>query len=317
MAVVLAVERKIQFYTSQNLREWKLMSAFGPAGDTTGVWECPDLFEVPVANEPGKTKWVLMHSPAPYMQYFIGDFDGTSFHSENPANKIYRPDFGPDYYAAIVYNNLPAGSAPVSIGWVNNWNYANDIPTMPWRGAMSLPRNLSVKKVGAEWILLQQPVAMLQRQRMNPAQWQNLQVEGIKLLPVKGQQFEIDLLLDIGSSAKCGIQVAAGGGNLMEIGYDAITKRLYIDRSKTTYQSFNKNFEKQNRYETPLILANNHLRLHIYFDNSIVEVFANEGEVVLTTQIFPDQSDSGIQLFSTRGKAIANEVKFWMLKSIW
>ena len=78
------------------------MSTFGPAGATTGIWECPDLFEVPISNEPGNTKWVLMHSPAPYMQYFIGEFDGISFKNENPPAKVYRPDYGPDYYAAIV-----------------------------------------------------------------------------------------------------------------------------------------------------------------------------------------------------------------------
>ena len=134
------------------------MSSFGPAGDTTGIWECPDLFQVPVAGSPGKYKWVLMHSPAPYMQYFVGEFDGKTFTSENPASTIYRPDYGPDYYAAIVYNNLPRGSLPVSIGWVNNWKYGNLIPNTPWRGAMSLPREMKVKKSGNEWLLVQQPV---------------------------------------------------------------------------------------------------------------------------------------------------------------
>jgi sucrose-6-phosphate hydrolase SacC (GH32 family) len=79
MSVVLAVEKKVQFYSSYNLKEWKYMSSFGPAGDVSGNWECPDLFEVPINGEPRKTKWVLMHSPSPYMQYFIGDFDGTFF----------------------------------------------------------------------------------------------------------------------------------------------------------------------------------------------------------------------------------------------
>ncbi|MCX6642130.1 MAG: glycoside hydrolase family 32 protein [Candidatus Bathyarchaeota archaeon] len=94
MTVVLAVEKKIQFYSSCNLKEWNYMSSFGPAGDTSGTWECPDLFEAPINGEQGKTKWVLMHSPAPYMQYFVGDFDVTSFINEYPSHKIYRPDYG-------------------------------------------------------------------------------------------------------------------------------------------------------------------------------------------------------------------------------
>jgi len=112
MSVMLAVEQKIQFYSSPNLKEWKLMSGFGPGGDTSGIWECPDLFEVPIYGEPGKSKWVLMHSPSPYMQYFVGDFDGTSFKNISPSCKIYRPDYGPDYYAAVVYKNLSAEMSP-------------------------------------------------------------------------------------------------------------------------------------------------------------------------------------------------------------
>lgn len=317
MTVVLPIEKKIQLYSSANLKEWKLMSVFGPAGDTTGIWECPDLFEVPVINEPGKTKWVMMHSPSPYMQYFIGEFDGTEFQAENSVEKLYRPDYGPDYYAAIVYNNLPVNKKPVSIGWVNNWNYANDIPTFPWRGAMSLPRTLSVKKMGGEWILIQQPITEIQLLRTDPRQWRNISVKGTTLLPVKGQQFEIDLLLDMGTSAGAGIQIAAGKEHEIEIGYDVAIKKIYVDRSKTTNQGFNKNFEKLNRFETSLHTINNQVRLHIFFDNSIVEVFANDGEAVLTAQIFPGATDKSIQLFSNNGKAIAKQINFWPMKSAW
>ncbi len=82
MVVALPLEKKIQFYRSPNLLDWTYMSDFGPAGDTTGIWECPDLFQVPVNNNRKESKWVLMHSPAPYMQYFVGEFDGTRFKNE-------------------------------------------------------------------------------------------------------------------------------------------------------------------------------------------------------------------------------------------
>ena len=317
MVVALPIEKQMQFYSSPNLLSWTLMSSFGPAGDTSGIWECPDLFEVPVANEPGKSKWILMHSPAPYMQYFIGEFDGISFRCDSPVTKIYRPDYGPDYYAAIAYNNLPKGMAPISIGWVNNWNYANDIPTTPWRGAMSLPRSLSVKQINGEWVLLQQPIASLQQLRSNSMLWREVSIVGKKSLPAKGQQFEMELLLDIDSSTQCGIRLAAGKGHEIEIGYDAAAKKIYIDRSKTSNQTFHKSFAELKRYETPLLLSNKQLRLRVFFDHSIITVFANEGEVVLTTQIFPDAEDNGIELFSINGKAILKLGKFWMMKSTW
>jgi fructan beta-fructosidase len=147
MSVVLALQKKVQFYSSSNLKDWTLTGRFGPAGDTTGIWECPSLFQVPMMDESTDKKWVLMLSPAPYMQYFIGDFDGHNFISANSTSKIYRPDYGPDYYAAIPFNNIDLQSRRIPvIGWVNNWNYANDIPTTPWKSTASLPRNMFAKK---------------------------------------------------------------------------------------------------------------------------------------------------------------------------
>lgn len=317
MVLALPEEKEMQFYSSADLKEWKLMSNFGPAGDTTGIWECPDLVQVPIANEVGKYKWMLMHSPAPYMQYFIGEFDGNSFKAENPVSKIYRPDYGPDYYAAIMFNNLPKGIPPVSIGWVNNWNYAGDIPTMPWRGAMSVPRSLSVKKINGEWILLQQPVKAISDLRYDQSRWMNLAVEGTRLLPIKEQQYEMELTMAPGTSRICGIRLAAGQGHDMEIGYEVSTRKLYIDRSRTANQNLHKRFAELSRYETTLPVSGKELKLRIYFDKSIVTVFANNGEAVLTTQIFPGKEDNGVELFSTGGKALMVQATMWKMKSIW
>jgi len=83
MAVALAAERKISFYGSTNLKEWNHLSDFGPFGAQNGVWECPDIFRLPVDGDPGKQKWVLTVSVQPLGgQYFIGEFDGTSFSAD-------------------------------------------------------------------------------------------------------------------------------------------------------------------------------------------------------------------------------------------
>ena len=52
-------------------------------------------------------------------------------------------DYGRDYYAAVSFANMPEGKR-VMLGWMNNWDYANDIPTNPWRSAMSLPREVKL-----------------------------------------------------------------------------------------------------------------------------------------------------------------------------
>ena len=317
MALMFPVEHFVQFYSSKNLKTWNHLSDFGPAGDTTGVWECPDLTQVPVKGVPGKKKWVLQTSQNASMQYFIGEFDGTTFTNENPVNKIVRPDYGPDYYAAIAYNQLPAAHLPTAIGWLNNWNYANDIPTTPWKGAMSLPRNMSVKKINNEWVLLQKPVAALQSLRTKAWELKNETINETKLLPVKSQQFEMEIMIEPSALSTSGVRIAKSGNSFFEIGYDAAKQLLYLDRSKSGARSFNKNFENLSRFETTLALLNRQLQLHIFFDHSIVEVFANNGEAVLTSQIFPDESDNGIELFSTGGKSKLVKSTIWKIKSIW
>jgi fructan beta-fructosidase len=92
---------------------------------------------------------------------------------------------------------------------------------------------------------------------------------------------------------------------------------LYVDRSNSANQSFNKNFEKLSHFETPLKANGNHIKLHIYFDNSVVEVFANDGEAVMTMQVFPGAADNNVALFSNEGTATFSNVKIWRMRSAW
>jgi fructan beta-fructosidase len=278
MAVMWPIEKKVQFYSSKSLKAWTLLSEFGPAGDTTGIWECPDLFRVPISGSPGRFKWVFMMSPSPYMQYFVGEFDGTKFINESTPGKIYRPDYGPDYYAGVVYNNMPPGKAPVSIAWTNNWNYAGDIPAGDWRGGMSLPRSLSLKRVGAEWILLQNPV------------------EELSLLKKKSVQFmtDQDITLDDQSfmlewqwnSDAAGVQEMRLGESEFVVRYDAAKKEVSIDRSGSG--GFNNDaYKKSAVYKAEFPgTPGQALKFRLYFDESVAELYVGEGEVAMTMQVF-------------------------------
>lgn len=211
MALMFPVEHLVQFYASKNLKEWKHLSDFGPVGDTSGVWECPDLTQVPVQGRPSQKKWLLQTSQNASMQYFVGEFNGTTFTNENSGTVINRPDYGPDYYAAITYNQLPANIAPTAIGWVNNWNYANTIPTTPWKSAMSLPRNLSVKQVDHQWVLVQKPVPALSALREKKISFPAEKINSAKILGAKTLQFEMELKIVPTASAVCGVRAAVAG----------------------------------------------------------------------------------------------------------
>jgi fructan beta-fructosidase len=211
---------------------------------------------------------------------------------------------------------LPLAQQAIMIGWVNNWNYADDIPVTPWKGAFSLPRNISIKKSNEGWILLQRPLKALEQLRSPLMTSKNFTVNGNTKLDVKSSQFEMHLNFHATPNGIAGVRLAVGNDHYFEIGYDAAKQKLYIDRSKTANQNFNKKFQQLSRYETVLLPKGNNIELHIYFDNSIVEIFANDGEAVMTSQIFPAKNENDIELFSNNPATFSN-VTVWQIKSAW
>lgn len=316
MSLSYPVTHQIAFYDSDNLRDWKKLSVFGPAGDTTAVWECPDLMQVPVLGQPGAYKWVLLTSQNAGMQYFVGEFDGKKFINENPINSILKPDFGTDYYAAIAYHSTPLGK-PVSIGWVNNWNYANEIPTYPWKGATALPRILQLKKINNVWQLIQTPVAAVQNLRKQPVVYVNKKIsKSTEQLGFKGNVWEAEFVMQPALNGETGIQLAVGNGLGLTISYNPFNKQVTIDRSNTP-DYFSAAFADRPTSTATVRLINNELKWHIFFDKSIVEVFINNGEQVFTVQIFPTEENNAINLFSTGEGAVFKRITFWPIKSIW
>src|SRR5262249_32037571 len=136
-------------------------------------------------------------------------------------------------------------------------------------------------------------------------------------LNLKSQQFEMELSLQPAAKSTAGVHLAVGKQNVFVIGYDADSQKLFVDRSGCTNNSFNKNFAQLSRYETSLSPVKGMIKLHIFFDNSVAEVFANNGEKVMTTQIFPGENDNGVELFSQKAGTRFQGIKIWKMKSPW
>lgn len=313
MAVSQPNEHQISFYASGNLMQWKKLSDFGTMGDTSGVWECPDLMQVPIEGEAGKTKWVLFTSQNSTMQYFVGEFDGIQFLEDHPSTTIHKQDHGTDYYAAVAYHNT-IDKQPISIGWVNNWEYANTIPTKPWKSAMSLPRKLSVKKQEGDWVLVQEPIKSLQLLRGAEQRIKEITVVENKSLPFSGSSYEIICSIQPSENGIAGIRFAAGGDRYFEISYDRKKEQLGMDRTHTN-NGFNKKYASIAKKVANLKSKDGKISLHIFVDASIVEVYSGEGTVVFTSQVFPEKTDKGIQLFSEAGTASFKDIQFWQMKS--
>lgn len=170
MAVVHPDERQVEFYASADLHVWLPLSTFGPAGEVAGIWEVPEVF--PLTDEAGVERWVLkvdFNPGGPHggsgAQYWVGDFDGTTFTPSRPL------DYGKDFYAALSWSDLPGRR--VWLAWMNNWEYATVLPTAPWRGAFTVPRELSL---GTAWHLEQRPIPEVQalRQDVTCIEWHPL-----------------------------------------------------------------------------------------------------------------------------------------------
>ena len=120
MVTVLADQHKVRFFGSPDLKRWEVLSDFGPAGATGGVWECPDLFPLAVDGNPADTRWVLDVDLNPGGQaggsggqYFVGTFDGTTFVNDNPPDTTLWVDYGKDFYATLSFSDIPiSGRAP-------------------------------------------------------------------------------------------------------------------------------------------------------------------------------------------------------------
>ncbi|MFE3461496.1 glycoside hydrolase family 32 protein [Nocardiopsis aegyptia] len=164
MLAVEADDRQVLLYASRDLRSWEFQSSFGPLGGAGVVWECPDLVRLPLDGHPDDERWVLLLSTnevgddtrgeGSSMHYVVGHFDGVAFTPERP--RPTRLDHGRDFYAGVTFDNAP-GDEAVMLGWMGNWRYADAFPSTPWRGAMSLPRRLSLRTVDGVPRLVQQP----------------------------------------------------------------------------------------------------------------------------------------------------------------
>ena len=313
MALVIPDLYKVQLYQSKNLINWKLMSEFGGIGDTLRIWECPDLYQLPIDNEPGKKKWVLSLSGShPQgsafvgMQYFVGEFDGAKFIVDDLKQSPRYVDYGKDFYAGIVYNNiLEEDGRTIMIGWANNWTYGNQMPTSPWRGAMALPRVLSLRKQPEGYQLIQKPIAAIGTLR---------RAEIAEGTDISGKTLELEIEIQVDASKEAGVKILKSVEEETIIGYHAETSELFLDRTRSGKIEFNKDFGSVERVHVNPIEGI--IKLHVFIDHSLVEIFVNDGEVVLSESVFPTKSDATVESYSIGGAGKV-KLKAWELNSAW
>jgi fructan beta-fructosidase len=216
-------------------------------------------------------------------------------------------DYGRDYYASVSFANMPQDKR-IMLGWMNNWDYANSIPTSPWRSAMSLPREVGLTQTADGPRLTQKAVKQVDALAGRPAYTEKTartMAPGTTALPAaaSGQVQRIDVTFAPGTAAKAGITVLGNGTSSTVIGYDSATGELYVDRSNSGNTSFHPLFTSVDSAPvTPD--ADGNITLRIYVDRSSVEVFAQDGLRTITDQVFPAEGAGEVALFADGGTAV-------------
>ncbi|HZS54717.1 MAG TPA: glycoside hydrolase family 32 protein [Bryobacteraceae bacterium] len=326
MAVSLPNDHKVRFYSSTNLKNWSFLSDYGLAGAATGQWECPELFELPV--EEGGSRWVLKIGLNPGArqggsgeQYFIGQFDGKQFKNDNPASTTLWTDYGKDCYCALTFNGLPANRPPVMIGWMSNWQYATSLPTSPWRGQMTFPRRLWLSRTRDGIRVFQKPINMIEQLRsvhvdasgrLVAETNSKLKSSNITSNITKQHTFELISTIGFGTAREFGWRILQQNGVVTVVGYDRNKGSLFIDRRHSGLVGFSPQFPS--RMDAPLRVSGS-LELEILVDRSSVEVFANGGQIAMTSLVFPPAEANAIEAYTRGGNPSTISAVLWGFKS--
>lgn len=286
--MILAAGQEMQIYSSANLKQWKHESSFGHEyGNHGGVWECPDLFKLPVKNatSASQDKWVLLCNINPggpfggsATQYFTGHFDGHRFVCETKPEVTKWMDYGKDHYAAVSFDNAPDGRR-VALAWMSNWQYANQVPTTQYRSANAVPRDLGLFEYKGDTFLSSTPSKEL------------LTLRGKK---GKALTSTCELVVDFRHSAT--VTLSNARGEQVVLTYDADRQTLSMDRTKSGDVQFSDAFPCVTTAPTLGKLG----QLRVFIDKCSVEAIDAEGKVAMTNLVFPSEPYTKVTL---KGKA--------------
>ena len=271
--MIMAEGQHMDIYSSADLKEWKLESQFGAEyGNHGGVWECPDLMKMKVRGT-DQYKWMLLCNINPggpfggsATQYFVGQFDGHKFTCESAPEVTKWMDYGKDHYATVTFDNAPDGRH-VAMAWMSNWQYANQVPTMQYRLANSVPRDLDLYEYQGQTYCGVTPSPELAAARPKKA--------------TKTLTEACEMVVTLKGNAT--ITLANDKGEQVVMTYDEKSRTFAMDRTKSGQKEFSDDF-------AALTVAPVHgkmSQLRLFIDRSSIEAFDADGKMAMTNLVFP------------------------------
>ncbi len=329
MIVATGLENRLLFFSSPNLIEWQHIGNFSYPEFKRIKWECPDMFRLPVNNGTDGYKWVLFVSKLSddiatdtCSTYFVGDFNGKEFILDQEFTlqlenrKELKLDFGRDFYAASTWSNInnELGNA-VCIAWMNNWKYAEVLPTRGWNGAMTIPRRLFLRHTEAGYSIVQKPLRELEKLRSSESSLKMKSIAEVNQFLINHQISSCELLLDAdyNSGGLFSLELLNDKGRELIVKYDDTKKIFSIDRSMS-----NKIVPDIAFYQLQEIKydACGKLKLNVFIDHSSIEIFLNDGETVLSSLFLPSSSNNMIRMSDSSMETTIKYFKVWKINSI-
>ena len=307
--MIFAAADQVKIYSSPGLKDWRHESDFGRGiGAHGGVWECPDLFELPVDRNEENKKWVMLVSINPGApnggsgtQYFVGSFDGSQFTLEegytqqlSAGRPAYWLDYGRDNYAGVTWSDIPEEDGRrLFIGWMSNWSYANIVPTERWRSAMTVARTLELQQTPQGLRVYSNPVQELQsildEVQEIPPQEVSSRINLSSQLKEASSTLDIYLELEWPEDAAptaVAVVLSNSKGESVHVGLKPSAGQFFIDRRNP--------FEAV--HLAPRENPSNKTQLRLLVDVSSVELFADGGKVVMTDLFFPNEDFTKAEL---------------------
>ncbi len=276
----------VNIYQAENpeLTKWKYRGVLfqHPNAEARTV-ECPNFFKL-------GDEWVLFVSPYGKVQYFVGDFDAETCRFRPRTRGLL--DHGPNFYAPNTML-VPDGRRLVW-GWVNGFPGGRG-----WNGCLSLPRLLSFSRDGQ---LRQNPAPQLKKLRGYQVAWRNVRLDSERkafALP-ETNTLEIETEIDLQSARSVGLGIKSGNTNAqVMLNFNGLELQVLDAKA-------------------PLSPAKGErkLKLRIFIDRSVLEVFANE-TVCVTKTIAPLDANATLEIRAEGGNANAKRIQAWQMKTIW
>lgn len=341
--MIVSADKEMRFYTSQNLKDWTYLSAWGEGyGVQPRQFECPDMIQLPVNGDKNKIKWVMIVNvnPGCYFggsatQYFVGDFDGTNFTCDSPKETVKWLDWGKDHYATVCFSNT--GDRIIAVPWMSNWQYANIVPTKQYRSANALPRELGLFEQGGELYVSAAPVKEVQALRTEtkdiPAFAVDKEFNIDTLLSNNEGAYELEMQFKAGTADIMGFKLFNEKGEEVDIYFNLAEGKLVMDRTKSGVVDFGRDSKSHaleahdKRMETsinyvddfalatwgPVAKAAGHT-LNVFVDKCSVEIFLDGGKLAMTNLVFPNEPYNRMSFYGKGGNYKVDSCKVYKLE---